>query len=69
MSLCVCVVFRMTKLTWLFMLRLMLDLDGAGTGVLSNSSCLSRAAASVDESTFREAMRGQNISMCGRCWG
>ncbi len=46
--------FRMAELTWLFMLRLTFVLAGADTGVFSISSCLSRAATSVDENRFSE---------------
>lgn len=50
----VCGGFQMAELTWLFMLRLTLVLAGADTGVFSISSCLSRAAASMDENRFIE---------------
>lgn len=56
----------MAELTWLFMLRLTFVLAGADTGVFSISSCLSRAAASVDKNRFSEhhkTMRGQTRQM------
>lgn len=57
---------QLSALTWLFMLRLTLALEGTGSGALSSSSCFSRAAASVGETqTVFTHSTHTNTNPCG----